>query len=128
MSIVLNSFEGCLVQGDDVTLRQLFFNLIDNAIRHTSRGGQITVTVYKQNDLGIVSIKDTGEGIPQEHIGYIFERFYRVDKSRSRSEGGAGLGLAICKRIIELHEGSIEVTSNFGEGSTFSVSIPLSTN
>lgn len=128
LSIVLNSFDGCLVQGDDVTLRQLFFNLIDNAIHHTPRNGQILVTVHTHNSSGIVTIQDTGEGIPQEHLDHIFERFYRVDKSRSRNEGGAGLGLAICQRIIELHEGSIEVTSKFGEGSTFSVSIPLSTN
>ncbi len=86
------------------------------------------MTVHTHNSSGIVTIQDTGEGIPQEHLDHIFERFYRVDKSRSRNEGGAGLGLAICQRIIELHEGSIEVTSKFGEGSTFSVSIPLSTN
>jgi signal transduction histidine kinase len=75
--------------------------------------------------MAVAAVKDTGVGIPPEDIPFIFERFYRVDKSRSRAEGGTGLGLAICKHIAEAHEGKIEVRSQVGAGSTFSVWLPL---
>jgi signal transduction histidine kinase len=120
----LQAPDAIIVKGDRVKLRQLFLNLLDNAIRHTPQGGSIFVSLNKQGDSAYVSVRDTGVGISEEHLPHIFERFYRVDKSRSRSEGGAGLGLSICQRIAELHGGKIEVESKVGEGSTFTVLLP----
>jgi len=121
----LNQAEDLVVNGDDVKLRQLFLNLLDNAIRYTPSGGSISVSVYREGQMAVVSISDTGVGISQEDLPHIFDRFYRVDKVRSPSEGGSGLGLAICKQIAESHRGRIEVQSEFGRGSTFSVFLPL---
>ena len=113
------------ISGDEVTLRELFFNLVDNAIRHTPKGGIITITIDEHKKQATIAVQDTGEGIPEDHLPHIFDRFYRVDKTRSRSEGGSGLGLAICKRIVEVHQGSISVESKVGEGTTFLVTLPL---
>jgi len=121
----LNQAEDLMVNGDDAKLRQLFLNLLDNAIRYTPSGGSISVSVYREGQMAVVSISDTGIGISQEDLPHIFARFYRVDKVRSPSEGGSGLGLAICKQIAEGHRGRIEVQSEFGRGSTFSVFLPL---
>ena len=121
----LNRVEDLVVNGDDTKLRQLFLNLLDNAIRYTSSGGNIAVSVYREGQMAVVSISDTGIGISQEDLPHIFDRFYRVDKVRSPSEGGSGLGLAICRQIAEAHGGKIEVQSEFGKGSTFSVFLPL---
>lgn len=112
------------VTGDDTRLRQVFSNLLDNAIRYTPQGGSISITVLLQNGNVTVAIKDTGIGIPKEKIPYIFDRFYRVDKSRSRQDGGTGLGLSICQWIVKAHGGSIEVESRPGEGTTFRVTFP----
>lgn len=114
-----------IVRGDEIKLRELFLNLLDNAIRYTPQRGEISLTLKKKGDSACIAIKDTGVGIPGEHLDHIFDRFYRVDKSRSRSEGSVGLGLAICRRIVEVHNGTIEVDSKVGEGSTFSVLLPL---
>jgi heavy metal sensor kinase len=113
------------VEGDKVKLEQLFLNLLENAIRYTPRGGSISASVVREGKTAVIAITDTGIGIPEEHIPHIFERFYRVDKARSRAEGGAGLGLAICQHIAEVHNGKIGVESQVGKGSTFSVSLPL---
>ncbi len=113
------------VKGDRVKLRQLFLNLLENAIKYTPDGGSISTSVIRQEKTAMVAISDTGIGIPSEHLPHIFERFYRVDKARSRAEGGAGLGLAIAKNIAEIHGGKIEVESQVGKGSTFTVSLPL---
>ncbi len=121
----LEALEDLFIKGDKVSLRELFFNLIENAIRYTPQGGTIKVTLSKDNSYAKIAVSDTGIGIPEEHLKHIFKRFYRVDKSRSRNEGGAGLGLTICQRIAELHNGTIEVRSIVGEGSTFTVSFPL---
>lgn len=117
--------EELVVRGDEARLRELFMNLLDNAIRYTPAPGTISMSLRREGHMAIVAVKDTGVGIPAEDIPSIFERFYRVDKSRSRTEGGTGLGLAICKHIAEAHGGKIEVQSQVGVGSTFSVLLPL---
>ncbi len=112
------------VIGDRNLLKQLFFNLIDNAIKYNNFGGSIRVFIEGRNGEVSVRIKDTGIGIPREEIPKIFEKFYRVDKSRSREIGGAGLGLSIVKWIVDAHGGKIEVESEVGKGTTFEVLLP----
>lgn len=113
------------VEGDRARLREMVFNLLDNAIRYTPSGGRISLSISRSDTKAVIAIADTGIGIPAEDIPHIFERFYRVDKARSRAEGGAGLGLAISKYIAELHGGTIDVESEVGKGSTFSVRLPI---
>ena len=113
-----------IIKADPFKLEQLLTNLIDNALKYTEKG-EISVTVEIQGDAVIISVKDTGVGIPSEHVSRIFERFYVVDKSRSRSMGGTGLGLSIAKHIATLHGGKIEVESTPYMGSSFTVSIPV---
>ncbi len=105
-------------------ISQVVTNLISNAINYTPEGGEVTVSFDTGKKNITTYISDTGEGIPQEHIGRIFERFYRVDKSRSREKGGTGLGLAIVKHILEGHGTRAEVESTPGKGSTFSFRLP----
>ena len=114
-----------IVRGDEARLRQLFMNLFDNAIRYTNAPGTVSVSMRCQGPMAVVAITDTGAGIPAEEIPFIFDRFYRVGKARSQPEGGSGLGLAICRHIAEAHQAKIEVDSHVGEGSTFSVWLPL---
>ncbi|HEY4706071.1 MAG TPA: ATP-binding protein [Thermodesulfobacteriota bacterium] len=109
--------------GDHDRLEQVLVNLLDNAIKYTHSGGSVTVTVHKDRNDIRVDVKDTGIGIPADDIPRIFERFYRVDKARSRELGGTGLGLAIVKHIIQGHNGKLSVKSTPGAGSTFSFSI-----
>ncbi|MBU1413889.1 HAMP domain-containing protein [Myxococcota bacterium] len=118
-------FDESFVMGDIRSLRNLFHNLLDNAMRYTSEGGSITVMVHQKDTQAVVSIKDTGIGIATDNQSLIFERFYRVDKARSRSIGGSGLGLAICNNIIKGHGGSISVESEPNKGSTFHVTFPV---
>jgi signal transduction histidine kinase len=117
--------DGLTVKGDRVKLRQLFLNILDNAIRYTPAGGTITGSVVRQGDQAVASIGDTGVGIPEEHLPFIFDRFYRVDQARTGGEGGTGLGLAIATSIARMHGGTIEVESRVGEGTTFRVLLPL---
>ena len=111
---------------DSRRVGQVLRNLLENAVSHTAKGGTITVTATQQGDWVKVSVIDTGEGIPAEELRNIFERFYRVDKSRARATGGSGLGLTIVKRLVEAHGGTIEVQSELGKGSRFSFTIPIS--
>jgi two-component system phosphate regulon sensor histidine kinase PhoR len=111
------------IKGDAFKLEQLLTNLIDNALKYTEKG-QISVDTEVREGNAIITVKDTGIGIPREDLGRVFERFYVVDKSRSRSMGGTGLGLSIAKHIATLHTGSIEVASTPYTGSTFTVIIP----
>ena len=110
---------------DPVRIRQMMGNLIDNARRHTPEGG--SMRILGDVAAGIVSIRvvDTGEGIDAAHLPNIFERLYRVDPSRARATGGTGLGLAICREIVKLHGGTIAVASEPGEGTTFTVRLPV---
>ena len=123
--IKISLAENLPVEGDRVKLKQLFMNIFENAVRYTPAGGTIAVSAISSKGLAVVSISDNGIGIPSDQLPLIFERFYRVDKARSRSEGGAGLGLPIAKQIAEVHGGRIEVESEVGKGSTFRVFIPL---
>ena len=112
------------VCGDQLKLRQLLVNLLTNAIRYTSAGGKVNLTV-KNVEAGVeIAVADTGIGIPAEDIPRIFDRFYRADKARSRQYGGSGLGLSIVKSIVNSHEGTIKVDSVVGEGSVFKVILP----
>lgn len=105
--------------------KQMMINLIDNAIKYTPEGGKVKINVYQNKNQVEIEVKDTGIGIPKEDIPRLFERFYRVDKARSRSAGGTGLGLAIVKHILELMNGKIKVESELGKGTSFILSIPL---
>ena len=113
---------------DKEKISQVIVNLISNAIRYTNcnceRLGKIIIRLYKEENLIKISVKDNGIGIPKKSLDYIFERFYRVDKSRCRNTGGTGVGLTICKSIIDLHNGNIKVKSEVNKGSEFIVSIP----
>jgi signal transduction histidine kinase len=111
--------------GDKGRLRQLFLNLVDNAVKYTPSGGSVTLALERQGNEAVFEVSDTGIGIPQTELGKIFDRFYRVDKARSRELGGTGLGLSIAKWIVELHRGSITVTSEPQKGSTFTVHLPI---
>ena len=123
----LNVDENVHVVGDRFKLVQLFSNIFDNAVKYTHKGGSVWATAQAIGKLAVVSISDTGVGIAPENVAQIFERFYRVDKARSRSYGGAGLGLAIAKQIVESHGGRIDVESKLGKGSTFNIFLPLKT-
>ncbi len=112
------------IRGDEGLLRELLINLIDNSIKYTPNGGEILVGSLKGKGETIVYVKDNGFGIPAESLSRIFERFYRVDKGRSREMGGTGLGLSIVKHIVERHSGKVSVQSELGKGSEFRVTIP----
>ncbi|MFH1169180.1 MAG: ATP-binding protein [Chloroflexota bacterium] len=106
-------------------ISQVLRNLMENAVTHTPGGGAVTVTASQRGNLVEVSVTDNGEGIPAEHLPNIFERFYRVDKSRARATGGSGLGLTIARRLVEAHGGEIKAHSELGRGSRFSFTIPV---
>jgi signal transduction histidine kinase len=110
---------------DSQRIRQVLHNLIDNAIAHTSVGGIVALDAVQKENWVEISVKDTGEGIPAEDLPNIFERFYRVDRSRTRSTGGHGLGLTIARRLVEAHGGTITVSSTVGQGSLFSFTLPI---
>lgn len=120
------SFEGelCKICANVDMMEELIINLCDNAIRYNERNGSVLVSVKKQGESAVLSVKDDGIGISKEHQERIFERFYRVDKSRSKETGGTGLGLAIVKHIVALHDAKIEVESEVGKGSEISVIFP----
>jgi len=111
-----------LILEDD--LYQIVFNLVENGIKYNTPGGRLTVSIFCQEDNAILTVTDTGMGIPEEAIGHIFERFYRVDKARSRATGGSGLGLAIVRAIAVRNRGDIHVDSTVGKGTSFTVSFP----
>ncbi|KAB7668016.1 two-component system histidine kinase PnpS [Bacillus sp. B1-b2] len=111
------------IEGDRSRLTQVFLNLISNAVSYTPNNGKVNVSVIEKKKKIDILIKDTGIGIEQAEIPRIFERFYRVDKARSRNSGGTGLGLAIVKHLIEIHKGIIKVDSKVGEGTTFTITL-----
>lgn len=114
-----------IILADRESLVQIFDNLCTNAIRYTPHGGSITVRILEQKNLGVIEVRDTGIGIPKKYLSRIFERFYRVDKARSRELGGTGLGLSIVKHLVANMSGDIEVESEVGLGSVFRVFLPL---
>lgn len=111
-----------LILEDD--LYQIVFNLMENGIKYNTPGGKLTVRLSRQEDNALLQISDTGVGIPEDAVGHVFERFYRVDKARSRATGGSGLGLAIVRTIVDRNRGEISLTSQAGKGTTFTVSFP----
>ena len=125
LRFTLGSTDSLTIKGDKLKLRQLFLIVLDNAIRHTPGGGSISGSLVRRNGSAVASIGDTGIGIPAEHLPFIFDRFYRVDKARSRAEGGMGLGLSIALSIAKMHGGDIEVESQVGVGTTFRIVLPL---
>ena len=118
--------EPVVVRGDWLKLRQVFMNLIDNAVKYTPAGGEISVALDTNGGLARVAVIDSGAGIPAADLSHIFERFYRVDKARNRADGGVGLGLSLARTFIEAHGGRIEVVSEIDKGSVFTVYLPLS--
>lgn len=110
---------------DEDRIEQVMTNLIDNALRHTPQGGQVQVLVENMGDYAKVSINDTGAGISDEDLEFVFERFYKADKARTLGKGGTGLGLAIASNIIKAHSGEIRAESKFGEGTSFIFTLPL---
>jgi heavy metal sensor kinase len=114
-----------VVSGDADALRRLVFNLIDNGVKYGAAGGKVRVALAQEDGLAVCSVTDSGIGIAAEHIEHIFDRFWRADKVRSRGEGGAGIGLSIAHWIIDRHQGTIEVKSSIGVGTTFTVKLPI---
>jgi two-component system sensor histidine kinase/response regulator len=113
-----------LALADPETLEEVFSNLITNAIKYNTIDGSVTLSIREESKTIVVDVADTGVGISQEHLPFIFDQFYQIDRSKRGADKGSGLGLAIAKRIVEAHGGSLHVTSRAGEGSTFSVSLP----
>jgi heavy metal sensor kinase len=113
------------LSGDDELLKRMILNLLENAVKYTPEGGEISVRLARQNGNARIVVRDTGLGIPQADQPYIFDRFYRVDKARSRALGGGGLGLSIVRWIVNAHGGKVEVQSTPGKGSAFTVELPL---
>lgn len=110
---------------DKGKIKQALINIVHNAIKYTRDGGRVDIRVYREKDFAVVSIKDTGVGISEDNLQYIFDRFYRADKARSRNTGGTGLGLSISKQIVNLHHGTISVKSKLDEGTDFYIRLPI---
>lgn len=128
VDVILTAVDPVCVLGDADRLKQLILNLASNAIKYTPAGGTVKLRLSHKDDLAIIEVSDTGIGIPTEDIPFIFDRFYRVDKARSRGLGGTGLGLSIVKWIAEVHGGEVTVNSSVGQGTTFIVSLPAIKN
>jgi signal transduction histidine kinase len=124
VSLTVDLAEDVAFSGDEDLIRRLITNLLDNAIKYTPSGGSVSVKLASEQTAVKIIVSDTGQGIPAEAAAHVFERFYRVDKARSRAEGGSGLGLAIARWIAEAHKGSIDLVSIPGKGSEFTVSMP----
>ncbi len=125
VSLELTALRPVRVEADPDRLSQVFVNLIDNALRHTANGGRIRVEIDARDSDAVVRVRDTGEGIPYRDLPHIFERFYVVDRSRTRGSGGAGLGLAIVKGIVDAHGGAISAESMLGRGTAFTIRLPI---
>ncbi len=125
VTVELTAVDQAMIMGDEDRLKQLILNLVDNAIKYTQPGGMVRLSLAKDSGWAQLIVSDTGIGIPAEDLPHIFERFYRVDKARSRAQGGSGLGLAIAKWVVQAHGGAIKVDSTVGAGTTFTVTLPI---
>ena len=125
VEVTLEEVDQVQVTGDSDRLKQLILNLVDNAVKYTPAGGQVFLSLHKDAGYAELTVRDTGIGIPEEDLPFIFDRFYRVDKARARAHGGSGLGLSIARWIVEVHKGTLTVDSKVGEGTTFTVRLPL---
>ncbi|MGI6029857.1 MAG: sensor histidine kinase [Candidatus Heteroscillospira sp.] len=114
-----------VIRGDRARIEQVIMNFVSNAIKYTSNGGRIQITAGKTDDVVWVSVRDNGIGIPKEDVDRVFERFYRVDKARSRESGGTGLGLSIASEIVARHNGKISLQSRLGKGTTITMTLPV---
>ena len=125
VELILESIREVTADVDKVKISLAITNLVENAIKYNRDSGMVRVTLDADHKYFYIKVADTGIGIPEDALEHIFERFFRVDKARSREVGGTGLGLAIAKNVIQMHHGIIDVESTAGEGTTFSVRIPL---
>lgn len=125
INIILHNAEEITFKHNSALIEQAIINLLNNAIKYSNGNSEITITVTKQNNNIKISVADQGSGIPEEHLTRLFERFYRVDKARSRQLGGTGLGLSIVKHIALAHKGTVTVTSEINKGSVFTLTLPL---
>ena len=123
--ITLRLQDSCDMLADKSMMQQIVYNLLENAAKYTPEKGKITVTLQRVGKDAVLTVADNGPGIPKENQPHIFERFYRVDKARGRESGGTGLGLSIVQQYVNLHDGSIKVQSDVGQGTTFVVELPL---
>ena len=119
---IINDCSILIIEDD---LYQIIFNLVENGIKYNVPGGQLLVSVDRQEDNAVISVRDTGVGIPEDSVGHVFERFYRVDKARARKTGGSGLGLSIVRNMVERNDGQIRLESKVGEGSLFTLYFPI---
>jgi len=124
VSLIAEVAEDSTVHADPDALTQILLNLVDNAVKYSHEGGEVVISAERGEDGVVIRVADNGIGIPEEHLPRIFERFYRVDKARSRQSGGTGLGLSIVKHLLDLIGGSVSVTSELGKGTTFEVRLP----
>ena len=125
VSIESDLKEDCTILILEDDLYQIVFNLAENAIKYNVSGGKVYISLCKEDENAVLQIRDTGMGIPEESLGHIFERFYRVDKARARKSGGSGLGLSIVRNMVERNQGTISVESTVGEGTTFTLIFPV---
>ncbi|MGL5872767.1 MAG: sensor histidine kinase [Xenococcaceae cyanobacterium] len=124
INLVTHLTSNISVRGDFSQLNRLFSNLLENAIKYTEMGGQVTISLNKLKNCAVVTVQDTGIGIPSEYLPLLFQRFWRVEQNRTQQQEGFGLGLAIAQAIVKQHQGTISVTSEVGIGSCFQVSVP----
>ncbi|WP_242876986.1 sensor histidine kinase [Alkaliphilus peptidifermentans] len=128
IKIIITQWEKIQIYLDQGKIYQALINIIHNAVKYTDEGGKITINIEREGRFAVIKVTDTGYGIPQESLPYIFDRFYRVDSARSRKTGGSGLGLSISNQIVGLHQGTIEVESQIKKGSTFIIKLPMDIN
>lgn len=125
IAIDLQLDEGVIVEGDEERLKQIFINILENALRYSDIGGQVIVCLFELKGQAVVEIEDHGIGISEEHLAKVTERFYRVNKARSRKDGGSGLGLSIALMLVKLHGGTLQIESEMHKGTIVRVTIPL---
>jgi len=123
LSFKLGADIGFMVMADRESVRQVLVNLVTNSLKYGNPGGNTRIGFYDMESYILCEVADNGIGIPEKHLPHVFDRFYRVDKSRSRQKGGSGLGLAIVKHIMEAHQQTINVRSSPGLGSTFGITL-----
>ncbi|NLE20493.1 MAG: ATP-binding protein, partial [Clostridiales bacterium] len=117
--------DSCDMYADKAKLQQVVYNLLENAVKYTPRDGWVKVNLQRQGRDAVLTVSDSGPGIPRESLPHVFERFYRVDKARGRESGGTGLGLSIVQQYVNQHGGTVRVASEEGQGAVFTVELPL---
>jgi signal transduction histidine kinase len=125
VSFALNAAPGVEALASSDTLYRCVFNIVDNAIKYSGEGARVTISSRREGDCAVIEVRDTGPGIAPDEVAHVFDRFYRVDKGRSRRQGGAGLGLAIVREMVQAMHGDVSLHSTPGEGSIFTIRVPL---